>query len=149
MTMETAKSDGFRNKRGEDIAVSEMALDPWTCFPGTTSNFGLAMVRKLLSYRDDNQARRVIRQAYVRGKDLSELPANERQYIETHYLRERDTTIKYYRGCAFIFSQNGCMITAYSVHFPQSKNYIGKKQVRDFNTYKAYLRDLDYAKEEI
>ena len=128
--------------------MSNIALDPWTCFPGTTSNFGLAMVQKLLSYRDANQARRVIRQAYVRGKDLSELTANERQYIEKHFLRERGTIIKYYRDCAFIFNQNGCMITAYSVHFPKSTNYIGKKQVRNINTYKAYLRDLDCLQQE-
>ncbi len=119
------------------------ALDPWTTFPGTASDFGLSMTMKLLSYRKPEDARRVVRQAFVRGKKMSELPSGERSFIENNFRRDNSTDIRYYRESVFIFSEDGHLITCYPCRFPKNTHYIGKEKIRNLKTFKAHLSDMD------
>ena len=117
-------------------------MDPWSNFPGKSSWFGLQQTMKSLDYHDPEKARRVVRQAYVRGKELSDLSPRERFFLEMNFRRDKDDDFRLYRDCLFIFSNDGSLITVYPVRFP-SDHFVGKKKL-NYKEYKAYRKTLDY-----
>ena len=115
-------------------------MDPWmNTLPGSATNYGIQQVMRLLTpHCDEATARRVVRQALVRGKTTDEMTGSERSYIEKCYRRDPNTEFRLYRGLLFIYSKdcNRRLITAYKVKFPKGSHFQGKKQIRDFRVYK-------------
>lgn len=103
------------------------------------------------SGRNDQQAARMIENAWTRGKALEQLPQTwQKRYVAYHnsLMCDGDTKLRVYDKYLFIFSASGRLITMHALPkgFAKKRVYDGKTRVRNAHRYAAkYARFSDYA----
>lgn len=100
--------------------------------------------------RKEQQALRLIRNAWTRGKTMDQLQlARQKRYV-AHFnslLYDGYTNLRIYCGYLFIFSAGGCLITMHPLPetFGKKSVYDGKTRVRNVKKYTRFNDEPVYA----
>lgn len=93
--------------------------------------------------KNEQQALRMIQNAWSRGKSIDQLQLTQQKKYVSHYnsiLIDGCTNLRTYCGYLFIFSAAGRLITMHPLpkNFEKKRIYDGKTQVRDVRKYSRF-----------